>query len=366
MFASDTLPLPAPALTEAAVPANHGDASSTSLSAPPQQRASLLPRFSVTAASSLRPARVKAATGAEAAAHPLLDELLRTATPPEEVAAPRRVDVTVADAVTVLGGTDIVEVLLVRLHDAAHAADAADAAVFGDTVAASVQEVLGVPALLLCTDEALTAGELSGEDDDERAARRRDWVSVAIPLPTAAAAAAAATPARDDSSGRRPCLLLRVQRSRGVLALRIVNIRFDGEVGRWHRGHRLVVADHQHPSQRGPGKLKQQQGQRRTAALPTRVSKDAGGGPSPLSPPRDASVAVAADTHAPVPAASVGTAPATDTTRRRERSSRRRQRAAAATAVPFDPLRPEQTTPFHSLNRPLTYNATITTGAHPS
>ncbi|TPP52841.1 hypothetical protein CGC21_28580 [Leishmania donovani] len=319
-------------------------------------RSSLLPRLSVTTASSLRPARVKSTTAAAATTapttvatvasvsrsadaattHPLLRQLLRVSVPPASVElAQTPEEVTLAEAVEALGGSDAVEALLSQLNGVAHSADANDDGAFANAIETCVQQALGVSEVSIDVIEELETA-VTGEEGGESGTRASPPVSVTIPLtisdfhaatvtPLAARqrrsrvsnATAASAPRRNYSS----CLLLRVQRCRGVLALRIVKVRFEGTGGTSHRTRR--GSEHQRPesmashhavrlrpatlkAQRKPkGKANLRRGSRRTAAVHHAATK------------------------------------------------------SRTDAVVFDPCFPEDTTPFNAQHRPVTYNAAI-------
>ncbi|CBZ35944.1 hypothetical protein, unknown function [Leishmania donovani] len=400
-------------------------------------RSSLLPRLSVTTASSLRPARVKSTTAAAATTapttvatvasvsrsadaattHPLLRQLLRVSVPPASVElAQTPEEVTLAEAVEALGGSDAVEALLSQLNGVAHSADANDDGAFANAIETCVQQALGVSEVSIDVIEELETA-VTGEEGGESGTRASPPVSVTIPLtisdfhaatvtPLAARqrrsrvsnATAASAPRRNYSS----CLLLRVQRCRGVLALRIVKVRFEGTGGTSHRTRRGVALGAE--GQKKRRKVREtKQSQRRTAhrrrwqpasrkerASTTGVDGVASCGPPSPSDAEGVVGGTGVGEAEPFSSVSAETLPwsspgalAGGTSRRASAASathsqrkpkgkanlRRGSRRTAAVhhaatksrtdAVVFDPCFPEDTTPFNAQHRPVTYNAAI-------
>lgn len=397
-------------------------------------RSSLLPRLSVTTASSLRPARVKSTTAAAAAtapttvtaaasasrsadaatAHPLLSQLLRVSVPAAsvELAQPPE-EVTLAEAVEALGGSDAVEALLSQLNGVAHSVDVNDDRAFANAIEACVRQTLGVSEVSIDVIEGLETA-VTGEEGGESGTRASPPVNVTIPLtisdfhaatftPLAARqrrhrvsnSAAASAPRRTYSS----CLVLRVQRCRGVLALRTVNVRFSGTSDRILCGVALGAEGHKKKCKVREIKQRQRRSarrrRRRPASCKERASTTGVDGVTSCGPPSpsDAEGVVAGTGVGEVEPFSSGSAEkspwsspitlaggtngrasAASTTHSQRKpkgkaSLRRGSRKTAAVrhivtesrtnAVVFNPCCPEDTTPFNAQHRPVTYNAAI-------
>ncbi|KAG5490347.1 hypothetical protein JKF63_00467 [Porcisia hertigi] len=400
------------------------------------QRPSLLPQFAVMTASSLRPARVKSTTATAAAAesttvsaessllpgtdattpHPLLSELFSKPLPASYSALeqPSRA-VTVADAVGMLGGWDAVERLLAQLNDAACSADASDGDAFTNALETCVQSALGVSirSMRVVDRVATTVPEYEGAGSDTTDTLTAK-VTIPLVLPDFKAAATAPSSERQrggevvtstatsaEIHGYSPCLVLLVQRFRGVLALHIINIRFDdtraNSYGIFPKSPTLCKED-----QQGEGNGGEQQSPKRHTERPQglqlpcqnmQVSKAvaeavSGSRPSPQGTRgitsstgvgKAASTSVAsAEATSSSPDASVDATSRQATfasakdgqkhSKQKPRGNERSKTIAAAHrrattrnpgAIPFDPLRPEETTPFNSQFRPITYNIAI-------
>ncbi|CBZ23821.1 hypothetical protein, unknown function [Leishmania mexicana MHOM/GT/2001/U1103] len=402
-------------------------------------RSSLLPCLSVATASSLRPARVKSITAAAAAAataptmvtavasvsrladaattHPLLSQLLRASVPAASVELPQQPEeVTVAEAVEALGGSDVVEELLSQLNGVAHSADANDDGAFANAIETCVQQTLGASEVSV---DAIEGHEIAvtGEEGGESGTRASPLVNVTIPLTvsdfhaatfTSLAAhqrrsrlsnpTAASAPRRNYSS----CLVLRVQRCRGVLALRIVNVRYEGTSGTSHSTLRGVASDTEDQKKKRRVREKNQR-QRCTAPRQHRqpASRKERGSTTGVDvvascappAPSDAEDIVAGTVVGEVESFSIGSADTrpwssavalvdgrslrasaaspthSQRTPKGAGSLRQGSRTTAAVhhaatksradAVLFDPCCPETTTPFNAQHRPVTYNATI-------
>lgn len=390
---------------------------------PPTRRSSTLPPLSVTTASSLRPARLRVATAhdtgasssapsisdvAEAGVHPLLCQLLRDAAPlalagaledssAAAVASPSSTS-TVAEAVEALGGPDAVEALFVQLRDIACAVESGKGdvegegagsaghggdAVFAAAVTARVRAAFNVTAVSL--DAAAT------QEGAEDAAS----VQIAIPLDGAGSAAARSQHRRGDASATAPTaarsrhyLVLNVARHRGVLALHIVDLRLPEEPAhRWYHapptaslsrrlGQSAKSAGGEAPSTTPPPSRQSRSRSQRGAATAAATGAAVATAPAAL-----ASMQVDISPRALLTAAELNTAtdspqPAQsrrETGKRRRGHARRtsatetvsleqqlgRGRGEGGAAVPFDPFRPEATTPFNEKRRPVTYNAAI-------
>ncbi|CAJ1031038.1 hypothetical protein Q4I32_005723 [Leishmania shawi] len=377
-------------------------------------RSSLLPQLSVTTASSLRPARVKSTMAAGVAAPttvsaespvcrstdpaaplPLLSQLLRISVPAASstlVQTPE--EVTVKEAMEALGELDAVEVLFVHLNHMAHSNYSSDDGAFADAIAV----VEGHAAAVM--DEI-------GESDARAIPPARADCHAATTTPTVAhqRRSWADSPNAVLVSRRSylPCLVLCVQCHRGVLALHIVNLRFEGASGKSHCTLRAATLDRE-GQQKKDSSGETQRRQRRTTVKPQRLQPSyrnerasttaVGGVPSglPPSPSNDEGVVEATGVGelASVSSDLVETVPSLFPVARADATGHRasvaspkhsqrpwkgksglRQRSStmkaahhsitrsSATAVSFDPFRPEETTPFNAQYRPITYNAAI-------
>ncbi|KAG5474153.1 hypothetical protein CUR178_04265 [Leishmania enriettii] len=401
------------------------------------RRSALFPRLLVTTASSLRPARVKPFTPAAAAAvpstlspgsplspqadaattHPLLSQMLSVPAPAASSELAQSLgEVSVEMVVEALGGTDAVETLLAQLNDVAHWASASDDAAFADAVDRCVQQILGVSAVSVGAAEA-NAVALIDVGGGESHARATSPLNVVLAIPTLDCDAAASTlfaerqgrsrtdvPTTASATRRsyRTCLLLRVQRRRGVLGLHVVNVRFEGDIRKSHQSLRGAALGSE-SRQKKTGDLERLPWQGCTLQNRSLQPPSRRGRASATETGGVASCFLPAFNHAEVVVAGAGVGDAStvscrpvkaaswsspvlcpDVTCRREsaapaKHSQRHlksksglcqgnsRRAAAydafikrsASSVFFDPFRPEKTTPFNAQHRPVTYNAAI-------
>ncbi|KAG5473583.1 hypothetical protein LSCM4_03653 [Leishmania orientalis] len=401
-----------------------------------ERRSALLPQLSVTTASSLRPARVRPFAPAAAAApptlspgsplspsadaattHPLLSQLLRVPTPAASSELSQSLgEVSVAEAVEALGRTDAVEALLAQLNDVAHWAGASDDAAFADAVERCVQQTLGVSAVSVGAAEANAVALIDAEGGESHA-RATSRVNVVLPIPTSDCNAAAptlfavrqrrsptdsSTTASDTRRSYRTCLLLRIQRRRGVLGLHVVNVRFEGGIRKSRQSLRGAALGSE-GQQKKPGDVERLPWQGRTVQYQGLQPPSRRGRASTTEIGSVASCFLPAFNNAEVVVAGAGdgdastvscrpakapswsspvlcpdvtcrrgsAAPAKHSQRHLKSKSGLRQgnitRVAAygafikrsASFVFFDPFRPEKTTPFNAQHRPVTYNAAI-------
>ncbi|KAG5473861.1 hypothetical protein LSCM1_04495 [Leishmania martiniquensis] len=401
------------------------------------RRSSLLPRLSVMTASSLRPALVRppssptagihgtastesprSPSAGAATTHPLLRQLLRVSAPAgsSEPAQSLR-EMAVAEAVGALGGSDAVEALLAQLNDVASQAGASNDAAFVDAVERCVQQTLAVSAVSIGAGEGGVVGltDEEGRGSDRQAGAPVDVMVPFVALDVDAAAASALSavhrcrsrvdrPATASaSSGSYPtCLLLRIQRRRGVVALHIVNVCFESVTGesRQRRRGALLGSEGEQKRPAGVEKLLRQRRTVQSQYLPPSHRKgraptiDAEGNTSCFLPSFSGAEGAEADTvggeASAISSASTNAVSRSSPFLRAGVTSRRssvapskhRQghlksdaglrhgnsaRAAArdtvirstASSALFDPLRPEETTPFNAEHRPITYNAAV-------
>lgn len=342
----------------------------------------------VLTATSLRPARPSRSSHAvplpvspkeSERSHPLLNALLcNTAGPSASSTHLTSPPVpSVHDAIDELGGADRFEALLQQLHDLPQhhphqqlgKERAASSPVVRDAVQRCVEHALNLPP---------DAVQVSCAEEDPL------MYHVQIPL---------RGPAEPKTSGAppRPCLYLRMHRQRGVLALHVIDLRFQGPQRRARLRTTREVAVVKRKRTRGlqstrlpappsepaaPLALPAGETPLRAQAGPSSsLSPNAGFDHTqfssvicrPSEKSRDAAALVSVESAMPTrlsPQPVHGNAKAA----RRTKSTRQKQKPHASNFLPqrgvkdaleFDPLHPEETTPFNAQHRPLTFNAAI-------
>ncbi|KPI86283.1 hypothetical protein ABL78_4666 [Leptomonas seymouri] len=392
-------------------PAERECVSLSSPSLPRLQRPPPVPVFSpvnamqhlpILTATSLRPARPSRATHsklppakqtadgeASEEQHPLLSKLLsespvvwaqRSVCPqPSEAQTPLP---TLEDAVEEVGGADKVEALLQQLKDLPHRQEHEEEmepfSNMQDAVQQCVLHVLNIPDGTVC---------VSHPEDDPSVLH----VQVPLPEPT--------KPKKGKAVAARPFLVLRVHRQRGVLSLHVINLCYQGPDPR--AGSRATRRRRESPVLKRENNKQQKSVQssatavkshamlpplRKDTSVPTvPASGDTERLPSSvpdnaldhsqllaaLSRPSEAvgkpSATVASSLRTAPSRPPSSTAPAGTGSSRRAKNARRvsklhnstqRSHTRGGTAE-FDPLRPEETTPFDAQHRPLTFNAAI-------
>lgn len=368
-------------------------------SAPAVSRDVHLPALTAT---SLRPARQRRSIRTPSSLmdephgtpFPLLETLLQhhhtdtqaNALPPSS-ATQQLVLPSLQEAIAEVGGEEQVEALLRRLGSLDAASSPTQLDEVGSAVLRCVEEVLQLPP---------GAVDVVGVDVDPAI------MQVCIPLHTCAAPTGGSGGGSGDGGGgaaARPCLVLRLHRQRGVLALHVIDLRYQGPQQRTERRafREPAVVKRRHAPHtrrslsstavsRGPSGLLASFAVdvRTQATTKAPVGAAAHSSPRPsithaqlsselrrptvagsgtvASPP----VSMAASFKPLLSTASSKDAASTVGRTQRAREGRKthsvpppRRHAAMADQVEFDPLHPEQTTPFNAQHRPLTFNAAL-------
>ncbi|KPA80601.1 hypothetical protein ABB37_04798 [Leptomonas pyrrhocoris] len=324
--------------------------------------------------------------------HPLLHQLLSDATTFATRQAPLAKDLeagppwllpTLDDAVDEVGGADKMESLLRQLRSLSpqHAQqwqleEAGSNTAFSSQIRDAVRQC--VRHALNLSDDAVHVRAV--QDDPS-------LLQVQIPLPVSAAIK------KEKAVPGRPCLVLRMHRQRGVLSLHIIHLRFQApDEGIAPRATRRRLP--QSPLLKRKGSQSAATAADDHALIPPLLEAampcnnacaekpasslrlpDSGLGGFQLgaalcrpSGALDKPKAVLTDklrvAPSRTPSASAARRTGVSRLAKGSRSSRKRHGSARrlqteSDAVEFDPLRPEETTPFNAQHRPLTFNAAI-------